>query len=105
MNTINELNALVDGHDENRIEMLLAAIRDSGLSDVQLEATFAAVNVAFGQYLAAKAAPQEGRRCSFCHRSQRQVKSLVAATTAAICDHCIEIARDTISPSVPNKHS
>ena len=77
-------------------DALLTMIRDSGLSDQELEATISALADAFRRFLNAKAASTEKARCSFCHRSQSEVKSLVVGTQAAICDECIAIARDTI---------
>ncbi len=30
-------------------------------------------------------------RCSFCHKSQRQVRTLISAPEALICDECVDI--------------
>lgn len=35
-------------------------------------------------------------RCSFCGKSQRDVRKIVQATDACICDECVEICRNTI---------
>jgi recombinational DNA repair protein (RecF pathway) len=70
---------------------------DSGLSTEELEV--GALNVAFRKRLEAEGISVGVARCSFCHRSQREVKTLVVATEAAICDQCVEIARTTVQPA------
>lgn len=35
--------------------------------------------------------------CSFCGKSQREVRKLIAGPTVFICDECIKLCRDTIS--------
>jgi len=35
--------------------------------------------------------------CSFCGKSQREVRKLVAGPTAFICDECVELCRDIIA--------
>ncbi|PYQ33079.1 MAG: hypothetical protein DMF57_10610 [Acidobacteria bacterium] len=35
--------------------------------------------------------------CSFCHKSQRDVKTIVQGPTACICDECVAICEETIS--------
>lgn len=103
MNAINELHRLVGAADSDRKERLMKALPESGLSDAELEAVVGALVDAFREHLKTKGAETETQRCSFCHRTQREVKSLVVATNAAICDECIEIARDTLQP--PKKRS
>jgi hypothetical protein len=39
--------------------------------------------------------------CSFCHKSQDQVRKLVAGTKAFICDECVEICADITSDDRP----
>jgi ATP-dependent Clp protease ATP-binding subunit ClpX len=34
--------------------------------------------------------------CSFCGKSQREVRKLIAGPTAFICDECIELCKDII---------
>jgi ClpX C4-type zinc finger protein len=77
-------------------DALLTMIRDSGLSDVELEATISALTDAFRRLLNGKGTSGKKARCSFCHRSQSEVKRIVVGTQAAICDECIAIARNTI---------
>ncbi len=33
-------------------------------------------------------------RCSFCNKSQRDVKKLIAGPTVYICDECVDICLD-----------
>jgi len=94
LKTLDEVRKSSGDDNEAAFDQLLAA---SGLSDAELEATIGAMNFAFKRRLGAAASADA--RCSFCHRSQREVKSLVVATEAAICDACIEIARATVQPS------
>ena len=35
--------------------------------------------------------------CSFCGKSQRELRKLIAGPTAFICDECIELCRDIIA--------
>jgi ATP-dependent protease Clp ATPase subunit len=34
--------------------------------------------------------------CSFCGKGQRDVRLLIAAADAYICDECVEVCRDTL---------
>ncbi|HYX25445.1 MAG TPA: ClpX C4-type zinc finger protein, partial [Thermoanaerobaculia bacterium] len=36
-------------------------------------------------------------RCSFCNKSQREVKKLIAGPTVYICNECIELCNDIIA--------
>src|SRR4051794_36882880 len=42
-------------------------------------------------------APPPERRCSFCNKSQREVRKLVAGPDVYICDECIDICVDVIT--------
>ena len=95
MNVFNALNDLVGPADDGRRDRVLKAMVDSGLTDADLEAVIGALDNAFRQRLDEKRATSDLARCSFCHRTQREVKTLIVATQAAICDECIEIARET----------
>jgi len=44
-----------------------------------------------------KDAGDEGLRCSFCNKSQREVKKLIAGPTVFICDECVDICLDIIA--------
>ena len=35
--------------------------------------------------------------CSFCGKSQREVRKLIAGPTVFICDECIELCNDIIA--------
>src|SRR6202140_2063918 len=39
----------------------------------------------------------DGLRCSFCNKSQRDVKKLIAGPTVYICDECVDICLDIIA--------
>jgi len=45
-------------------------------------------------------------RCSFCGKSQEQVKKLVAGPGVFICDRCIVLCNEVIAqgPSEPSQH-
>jgi recombinational DNA repair protein (RecF pathway) len=96
LKALDELRQSAGDGSANAFSQVLAA---SGLSDTELEATIGALNFAFRKRLEAEGASADLARCSFCHRSQREVKSLVVATEAAICDECIEIARTSVQPA------
>ena len=36
-------------------------------------------------------------RCSFCNKSQRDVKKLIAGPTVYICDECVEVCNDIVA--------
>ncbi|MEM8994979.1 MAG: ClpX C4-type zinc finger protein, partial [Acidobacteriota bacterium] len=36
-------------------------------------------------------------RCSFCNKSQREVKKLIAGPAVFICDECVDICLDIIA--------
>ena len=44
-----------------------------------------------------KAGSGEVLRCSFCNKSQRDVKKLIAGPTVYICDECVDICLDIIA--------
>ncbi len=44
-----------------------------------------------------KTGPGEVLRCSFCNKSQRDVKKLIAGPTVYICDECVDICLDIIA--------
>src|SRR5262245_12193517 len=39
-------------------------------------------------------------RCSFCNKSQAQIRSLIAGPTAFICDECVDICVDILNPAM-----
>jgi len=52
--------------------------------------------------------PREGNLalcCSFCGKSQKEVKKLVAGTTVYICDECIGLCNDIIAEEVEREES
>ncbi len=44
-----------------------------------------------------KDAGDDALRCSFCNKSQREVKKLIAGPTVFICDECVDICLDIIA--------
>jgi len=44
-----------------------------------------------------KESGEEALRCSFCNKSQREVKKLIAGPTVFICDECVDICLDIIA--------
>jgi ATP-dependent Clp protease ATP-binding subunit ClpX len=47
--------------------------------------------------MANKETGDETLRCSFCNKSQREVKKLIAGPTVFICDECVDICLDIIA--------
>jgi ATP-dependent Clp protease ATP-binding subunit ClpX len=41
--------------------------------------------------------------CSFCGKSQHEVKKLIAGPSVFICDECIELCNDIIRDEVPGR--
>jgi recombinational DNA repair protein (RecF pathway) len=103
MNMLKALDEARQSSGEDRVNAFGRLLTESGLSDAELEATIGLLTFAFRQRLEEKGAYSALSRCSFCHRSQREVKSPVVATEAAICDECIEIARGTLQRAQPAK--
>ena len=44
-----------------------------------------------------KESGDDALRCSFCNKSQREVKKLIAGPTVFICDECVDICLDIIA--------
>src|SRR5512134_3954719 len=44
-----------------------------------------------------KKAEGDGLKCSFCNKSQRDVRKLIAGPTVYICDECVDICLDIIA--------
>jgi len=47
--------------------------------------------------MAKKETSDDALRCSFCNKSQREVKKLIAGPTVFICDECVDICLDIIA--------
>ena len=47
-----------------------------------------------------KESGDDALRCSFCNKSQREVKKLIAGPTVYICDECIALCNDIIAEEV-----
>lgn len=47
--------------------------------------------------MAKRDAGEDTLRCSFCNKSQREVKKLIAGPTVFICDECVDICLDIIA--------
>jgi ATP-dependent Clp protease ATP-binding subunit ClpX len=46
-----------------------------------------------------------GLKCSFCNKSQRDVRKLIAGPTVYICDECVDICLDIIAEEKENEES
>ena len=53
----------------------------------------------------ARTTDQEQLLCSFCGKSQRQVKKLIAGPGVYICDECIELCNEIIDEELTEKTS
>src|SRR5437764_2466583 len=49
--------------------------------------------------------PDTDLRCSFCHKSQRQVLKLIAGPKVYICDECVDICLNILSEDRRNSAS
>ena len=47
--------------------------------------------------MARKKSENDGLKCSFCNKSQRDVRKLIAGPTVYICDECVDICLDIIA--------
>ena len=47
--------------------------------------------------MAKKDTSDDALRCSFCNKSQREVKKLIAGPNVFICDECVDICLDIIA--------
>jgi ATP-dependent Clp protease ATP-binding subunit ClpX len=43
--------------------------------------------------------------CSFCGKSQHEVRKLIAGPSVFICDECVELCNDIICEQIPDEHS
>ena len=50
-----------------------------------------------------KKAEGDGLKCSFCNKSQRDVRKLIAGPTVYICDECVDICLDIIAEEKENE--
>jgi ATP-dependent Clp protease ATP-binding subunit ClpX len=50
-----------------------------------------------------KAASEKLLYCSFCGKSQHEVKKLIAGPSVFICDECIELCNDIVRDELPKK--
>lgn len=90
-----ELNRAGANERAARVESI---VEQSRLDDRDLESLVSLLNAALKQRVEQRnVGTSEGAYCSFCHRSQSQVKTLIVATQAAICDECARIAVETVS--------
>ena len=98
MNPIRSLSDLLQAAEQDtRLAVLEALIEESGLDDTRLESVVGLLAHAFRRRIERRGAEEPTLAfCSFCHRSQREVKVLVAAEQAGICDQCVAIAVDTL---------
>jgi hypothetical protein len=98
MNPIRSLSDLLQAAEQDtRLAVLETLIEESGLDDTRLEGVVSLLTHALRKRIERRKAEEPTLAfCSFCHRSQREVKVLVAAEGAGICDQCVEIAVDTI---------
>ena len=58
----------------------------------------------FGKKKALPAYAQRSLSCSFCNKSQHQVKKLIAGPKVYICDECVDICLDVISKDRKDAH-
>ncbi|MFY7871133.1 MAG: ClpX C4-type zinc finger protein, partial [Limnohabitans sp.] len=49
--------------------------------------------------------PEKNLFCSFCGKSQHEVKKLIAGPSVFICDECIELCNDIIRDELPSQAS
>lgn len=45
-------------------------------------------------------APSEALSCSFCKKSQRDVKRLIAGPSVYICDECVDICNHVVAENI-----
>ncbi len=50
-----------------------------------------------------KKTENDGLKCSFCNKSQRDVRKLIAGPTVYICDECVDICLDIIAEERENE--
>ena len=49
--------------------------------------------------------PSHLRHCSFCNKSQRDVRKLIAGPHVYICDECVDICNDVVHREPQNRKS
>jgi hypothetical protein len=95
------------GRGEADIEHLLAALAlDPGSHARRVLSQLGVSSAAVKKELDSYVGPGKQRRrkrgkaelsCSFCGKSQRQVKKLIAVAGASICDECVDLCREIIA--------
>lgn len=52
-----------------------------------------------------KPKPQDALACSFCGKSRKDVKKLIAGATECICDECVALCNEIIAEEDPNERA
>jgi ClpX C4-type zinc finger len=90
------LTVRVNATDASDAERIVRLLLDEAMPSVTFTQVFA--EQITGRYVAgAHSEPV----CSFCGKTQRQVKSLIAGPGVYICDECVELAVEIIQEDAP----
>lgn len=94
---IDHLVRLRESSAENTNALVADEVRASGASNRDIALAFSTLTNALQEHLK-DSEPSKGLvLCSFCQKSQRDVKTMVQGPTAAICNECVAVCEKTIS--------
>jgi ClpX C4-type zinc finger protein len=76
---------------------VVAEVAASGASNRDIALAFSTLVRGLQEHLKGSETHDGLVACSFCHKSQRDVKTMIQGPTAAICNECVSICQDTLS--------
>ena len=79
------------------VSVVAAEVKASDASDRDVALAFSMLVNALQEHLKSSEPATELVACNFCHKSQRDVKTMVQGPTAAICNECIGICQEVLS--------
>jgi len=92
--------------EDSASDRIVSWMEDAARTPAELEGMLRGITTVFKSYLRRRDNKVLTTRCAFCRKGQDDVRFLVAASEAAICDECVHIAVEVIeereTPKAPN---
>lgn len=96
---IDDLVGLADSSSSQKElqDLVTREVKASGAGDREIALAFSTLVTGLQQHLKSAPGSDGFVVCSFCHKSQREVKTMIQGPTASICNECVAICEETIS--------
>ncbi len=96
---INELVRLAEScRSQQELATAVARmVKETGANDRDIALAFSTLVTALQEHLNRPHETGQVVACSFCRKSQHEVKTIVQGPSAAICNECVAICADTVS--------